>query len=117
MNEQQYLETVKNLIELAEYEMKKAEDKSEFNDLHNLALQLPRLISIVNVISYLRGQDGVFEGIKPIMPSNTQELYVIEDTFEKRLNSLIEKVNSDPKSKEVYQQLMKQYYLKARRAE
>ena len=79
---------------------------------HNLIQQMPALISLVNTIGYLRGQDGMFLDIRP-STENQKEFYEYEDLFEKRLSTLIDFIlNSD--EKEYYRERLESYFVKAR---
>lgn len=79
---------------------------------HNLIQQMPALISLVNTIGYLRGQDGMFLDIRP-STENQKEFYEYEDLFEKRLSTLIDFIlNSD--EKEYYRERLESYFVKVR---
>lgn len=83
------------------------------NGAHDLVQQMPALISLVNTIGYLRGQDGMFLDIRPNTPENQKEFYELEDMFEKRLNSIIDfLLQSD--EKRYYQERLEMYFIKAR---
>lgn len=79
---------------------------------HNLIQQMPALISLVNTVGYLRGQDGMFLDIRP-STENQKEFYEYEDLFEKRLSTLIDFVLSS-EEKEYYQERLESYFVKAR---
>lgn len=79
---------------------------------HTLIQQMPALISLVNTVGYLRGQDGMFLDIRP-STENQKEFYEYEDLFEKRLSTLIDFIlNSD--EKEYYRERLESYFVKAR---
>ena len=80
--------------------------------LHDLARQMPAIISLVNTIGYLRGQDNVFVNIRP-RTENQNEFYEYENQFEKRLNKLIDIILHSPE-KEYYQGRLKDYLIKTR---
>ena len=76
---------------------------------------LPKLISLVNVVGYLRGQDGAFLDIRPDEVTEYQrELYDNEDAFESRLREIIKAVCVDPKNIERYKAVLDRYFIKAR---
>lgn len=76
---------------------------------------LPKLISLVNVVGYLRGQDGAFLDIRPDEVTEYQrELYDNEDAFESRLREIIKTICVDPKNIERYKAVLDRYFLKAR---
>ena len=79
---------------------------------HTLIQQMPALISLVNTMGYLRGQDGMFLDIRP-STENQKEFYEYEDLFEKRLSTLIDFIlNSD--EKEYYRERLESYFVKVR---
>ncbi len=79
---------------------------------HNLIQQMPAIISLVNTVGYLRGQDGMFLDIRP-RTENQKEFYEYEDLFEKRLGILIDfLLNSE--EKEYYQERLESYFVKSR---
>lgn len=79
---------------------------------YTLIQQMPALISLVNTIGYLRGQDGMFLNIRP-STENQKEFYEYEDLFEKRLSALIDFIlNSD--EKEYYRERLESYFVKVR---
>ncbi|MBP9728418.1 MAG: hypothetical protein KBD27_03500 [Candidatus Moranbacteria bacterium] len=85
---------------------------NEQEGAHNLIQQMPALISLVNTVGYLRGQDGMFLDIRP-STENQKEFYGYEDMFEKRLSTLIDYIlNSD--EKEYYRERLESYFVKAR---
>lgn len=79
---------------------------------HNLIQHMPAIISLVNTVGYLRGQDGMFLDIRP-RTENQKEFYGYEDLFEKRLSTLIDFVLSSDE-KEYYRERLESYFVKAR---
>jgi len=76
---------------------------------------LPKLISMINVIGYLRGQDGAFLDSRPEGVSEYQsELYKNEDAFENRLNNIIKTICANPKNLEDYKAILGRYFINAR---
>jgi len=108
---EEYIAMVQSFAGLADAEMVRAEEEQ---DMHTLALRLPGLISIVNVIGYLRGQDNFFLDVRPSgLGAHQSDLYALEDAFEKRLNTLIEKVEASPEAENLKTRL-ETYYILAR---
>lgn len=73
---------------------------------------MPAIISLVNTVGYLRGQDGMFLDIRP-RTENQNEFYGYEDLFEKRLNKLID-ILMDSDEKDFYQERLESYLIKSR---
>lgn len=111
-----YRQLVEQFSFLADKELQKYEVWASQGNLHEMALGLPKIISIVNVIGYLRGQDGAFSDIRP-KTDFQPELYKNEDFFEKRLFALITQVNASKQEAPTYKLAVHTYYLKARSAE
>jgi len=109
-NPNEYLQCVQTLAGLADAEFVRAEQ----SDMHNLLSRLPGLVSIVNVIGYLRGQDGFFIDVRPEgLAESQRDLYALEDEFEKRLSALLTKVADSYNVAELHQR-MDAYYVTAR---
>ena len=108
-----YLNFVREFVTLLDKQFLVWEQRTENNgSLHELALQLPALISLVNTVGYLRGQDGMFLDIRP-RTENQQELYGYEDLFESRLRQMIKKV-LDSTERQLYVDTLSSYYIKTR---
>lgn len=76
---------------------------------------VPKLISLVNMIGYLRGQDGAFLDIRPDSEGGYQdELYNNENEFEKRLTDFLIAIAPEAQRKEALKFELEQYYIKAR---
>ena len=76
---------------------------------------LPKIISLVNVVGYLRGQDNAFIDVRPDRVAEYQrELYDNEDMFENRLHKIIKVICADSKYMERYKAVLDRYFLKAR---
>jgi hypothetical protein len=80
--------------------------------LHELANKMPALISMVNTVGYLRGQDNIFVDIRPYT-KNQGEFYNYEDLFEKRLQKLINALSSS-KEENRYQERLQKYFIETR---
>lgn len=110
---EEYTEFVRAFATLLDQQLTIAEGYASSKEgVHDLVQQMPALISLVNTIGYLRGQDGIFLDIRP-RTENQKEFYEYEDLFEKRLNTLIDSIlNSD--EKEYYQERLESYFVKVR---
>lgn len=94
--------------QLLEFEAQ-AQDPSQ---LHSIMFRLPALISLVNTVGYLRGQDDLFLNVRP-MTDNQQHLYELEQQFETRLGALIQLV-LDSHLRDQYIERLQQYYVTTR---
>lgn len=109
----EYIDFVRKFTTLLDEQMTHHEKENlDDNELLNLATGLPALISLVNTVGYLRGQDGMFLGIRPRTDSQ-QELYALEDEFENRLKKLIDAVMKS-NQKDLYLDRLNTYFIKAR---
>ena len=110
---EEYISFVRRFVTLLDTELKFYEDKEKNKkDLSGLARQMPAIISLVNTVGYLRGQDGIFLGTRP-STENQNELRKYEDFFENRLNKLIDiLISSDLKKS--YQERLESYFVKSR---
>lgn len=111
-SEGEYQNFIEQYYYLTDGELKIGELLQKQNDHHSLALLLPKLISIVNVAGYLRGQDNRFIDLRPHV-SFQSALYKKEDEYEKRLNALIEFMKSTDSAKFLVERIQ-EYYLKHR---
>lgn len=109
-NEQEYKIFFEQYCFLVEQEMQQAENKKSQKDHITVANLLPKLISSVNVIGYLRGE--CFITFRPQV-SFQHELRLTENEFENRLTQLIDYVKNS-ESVNIYEQALKEYYLKFR---
>lgn len=113
--QEEYKILVEQCLFLVNSEVKKAESYRDSGNHSDLASRLAVLISLVNFIGYLRGQDNVFLDTRP--PFDFQkDLYEQEILFENRLVALIEYVNQSP-SAEKAKFVVSQYYMKNRHLE
>lgn len=111
---EEYIEFVRAFATLLDQQLTIFEGYMSAKDgAHDLIHQMPALISLVNTMGYLRGQDGMFLDIRPSAPENQKEFYELEDMFEKRLNTIIDFIlQSD--EKEYYRERLDSYFVKAR---
>ena len=110
---EEYVDFVEKFITLLDKQMTRAE--SEIGDqlgLMSVLSSMPALISLVNTVGYLRGQDGMFINIRPTT-ENQSTLYEYEDHFEARLKKLIEVVLESNLSAE-YKKRLNMYFVQAR---
>lgn len=111
---EEYKDLVEKFSFLVEKEFEKCE-KMKDGDILGVIQNLPKLISLVNTIGYLRGQDGAFLEARPHTDFQP-DLYKNEDVFEAKLYKLIDFISS-PEAKARYRQRLEEYFLKARKAE
>lgn len=111
--EEEYKDFVEQFYFLADKELQRAEELKIKGEHYKLALVLAKIISIVNTVGYLRGQDNVFLDFRPHV-SFQKELYQVEDEFEKRLYQLIDYIKTT-ESREVCKSMVEEYYLKNRK--
>ena len=110
---EEYINFVREFVTLLDRQISVWEERARNKEeLHELACQMPAIISLVNTVGYLRGQDGMFLDIRP-RTENQKELYKYEDLFEKRLKKLIDiLISSD--EKQYYQNRLDSYFVKSR---
>lgn len=111
---EEYTEFVRAFATLLDQQLTLVEGYMDRKDgVRDLIHQMPALISLVNTIGYLRGQDGMFLDVRPSAPENQKEFYGYEDMFEKRLDTVIDfLLHSD--EKEYYRERLESYFVKAR---
>lgn len=110
---EEYTEFVRAFATLLDQQLTLLEGYAKSKEgAHDLIQQMPALISLVNTVGYLRGQDGMFLDIRP-RTENQKEFYGYEDLFEKRLGALIDFVLSSDE-KEYYRERLESYFVKAR---
>lgn len=112
-SEEQYKKFVEQFYYLVDGELKKSEKLQEENDHRNIAFTIPKIISLINTIGYLRGEDGVFVDSRPHGLSFQNELYGKEQEFEERLYKLIKYVRSSP-SADFCKARLEEYFFKNR---
>ncbi len=109
---EEYVDFVRKFATLLDMQMRRYEDDLTDQSLINLSRQMPALISAVNTMGYLRGQDGMFLDLRP-MTNNQQEFYALEDGFEVRLSALIDYLMNSSQ-KDFYLERLDSYYVKVR---
>ena len=111
---EEYMRMVEQFSWLVDRELKDAEKEiSDSPRPWQGAGMLPKLISLVNVIGYMRGQDGVFLDSRPFEVSTQfqSDLYKNEDSFEGRLNNLIVKVCETSEGVSELKRRIEEYYI------
>ena len=109
----EYTNFVREFVTLLDKQLSILEDRAKNKgNLHDLARQMPAIISLVNTVGYLRGQDGMFLDIRP-STENQKEFYGYEDLFEKRIGKLIDVLIASDEKK-YYQERLESYLVKAR---
>jgi hypothetical protein len=111
--DEEYTNFVRHFVSLLDKQMNMWEEKAkDGKNLTDLVNQMPLIISLVNVVGCLRGQDNVFSDIRP--PSrNQKEFYNYEDYFEKRLGNLIDIIMSS-EAKDYYKHVLEKDLVKRR---
>lgn len=109
--EEKFKELVEEFYFLVDSEIKKVEAQIQMKDNNGIIFSIPKIISLINTIGYLRGQDNAFIDARP--STNFQsELYKNEDMFEKRLKIIIEYIAKE--ENEAYTSRLKEYFIKNR---
>lgn len=110
---EEYTKFVREFATLLDEQLSVWEDRAKNKEnLHELARQMPAIISLVNTVGYLRGQDGMFLDIRP-RTENQSEFYGYEDLFEKRLDQLID-ILIDSDETDFYKERLESYLIKSR---
>ncbi len=114
----EYINLVEMLSSLVDQELLRAEADHREGKVHDIVLRLPAIISTVNTIGYLRGEDGMFLDFRPedIRGTSLQKaLYVNQDAFELRLQALIDFIGTTEEAA-FYRETLERYYITARTA-
>jgi hypothetical protein len=117
-NTQEYIDIAEKLSALVDQELSRVESNRHEGRFHDVILRLPAIISAVNTIGYLRGEDGMFLDFRPkdIQEKGVQgALYANEEAFEHRLQALIDYL-STTKEADFYRETLERYYITARTA-
>jgi hypothetical protein len=113
--DKEYTDFVRSFVTLLDeqfnyWEKQTVEGKRD--DLHYLARQMPALISLVNTMGYLRGQDAMFLDIRP-HTEHQQEFYQYEYAFEERMKKFIDMLMAS-EEKDYYIERLDSYLIKTR---
>ncbi len=111
---EEYLNLVQQYSYLVDKELSAVESRLSELTPEEIAKRLPKFISLVNVIGYLRGQDSVFSETRPEGITFQKDLYANEDNFEGRLQRLIDIVNTDSDATLLHRERLNEYYLESR---
>lgn len=109
---QEYMQMVSTFSFYVDAQMSVFEHAATQGDF-SFVSSMPALISLVNTVGYLRGQDGMFLGIRPEDPDMQRDLYKNEDEFEARLQKLIDGIRGSEFSNE-YQKRLQEYFITSR---
>lgn len=108
-----YLAFVDSFVSLLDQQMKLVELRvTDPEQVRDVIFQMPAIISLVNTVGYLRGQDGMFFDVRPAT-YGPNPLYGYEGHFETRLYHLIEKILNSAEKNEYIDRLEK-YFIQAR---
>lgn len=108
-----YVDFVRKFVTLIDSEMNNAELLiQKDSEIGTLVDRMPALISLVNTVGYLRGQDGVFLDIRP-RTENQNEFYQYEHDFEQRLENLIMRIR-ESNMFDYYKDRLEQYFVNSR---
>lgn len=108
----EYLQLAENMGRLLEAEYDMTLKSLEAGEIHIAVLKLPALISTVNFIGYLRGQDGMFSEDMPSEVST--KIRKIEEAWEQHLTELIEKTCMLPGGTVNLRKRLSDYFIEAR---
>ncbi|MBP9760521.1 MAG: hypothetical protein KBD24_04145 [Candidatus Pacebacteria bacterium] len=107
----EYIELAKHIAVLVESELLKTEQLTSEGRVDVVISMLPKLISMVNMVGYLRGQDGTFLDTRPSVGEHQSELYALEDACEARLRKLITYVCTNENGAKATEAQIREYYL------
>lgn len=109
---EEYLDFAQKLAYLTDLELSQAEQS--VNQGYDVSQRLPALISMVNTVGYLRGQDGMFGHLEPKLNlEDKKPLFQNEKEFENRLSVMIDKVMFS-KYADDYRRALENYYVRVR---
>lgn len=108
---EEYIELAKRIAWLVDTELLETENKMSEGRFDLVISKLPKLISMVNMVGYLRGQDGTFLDARPSVGEHQSELYALEDACEARLRKLITYVCTNENRAKATEARIREYYL------
>jgi len=111
--QEEYIDLVEKLSYLVDKEITEYEMLLQKN-VFEVVNAMPKIISLVNVIGYLRGQGGAFLNFRPKVSEHQESLYKNEDAFEARLYKLVEKISESEETRNHYESTLKEYFIKNR---
>lgn len=107
----QYMNFVSTFVQLLDRELTKRENiLREEKDYTTVIAKMPALISLVNTIAYLRGQDNMFVSVQSQIKDH-KKLYAYESFFEKKLQTIIETLISLPDIQASYRNKLEEYFI------
>jgi hypothetical protein len=110
-----YMAIARSLTALMLLESHTIEKALRSGEIHIVLQRLPGMISIVNTIAYLRGQDGFFLDERPAGVTDFQkELYGLEATGEKFLDYITREICNDPAQISKLRARLMEYFVQAR---
>jgi len=113
-NESEWRQFVEQFVTLLDKEMSTWEEKiTDPTNITGLIHAMPALISLVNTVGYLRGQDGMFDMGPEISVAVAHDIINYENAFEERLNNFID-IILQSKEREYYEQRLDSYFTKVR---
>ncbi len=114
----EYLLLAQSFFALVMRECEKAKTDIQTLGAETVIQRMPALISLVNSVGYLRGQDGMFLDDRPTPAMYIQSLlYKLEDEAEKKLHELIESMLASETIKERYKERLMNYFVRSRSGE
>lgn len=114
----EYLTFAQAFFALVERECAKAKADIQTQGVESVIHRMPALISLVNSVGYLRGQDGMFRDEHPRSVSDTQNLlYKMEGRAEDQLNEIIQLLLASDATKERYKERLMNYFVRSRSGE
>ncbi len=111
-NTDEYLRFAESFFAMAERECVRMKERIEKEGASAAVHQMPALISLVNCVGYLRGQDGML--YEAPRSGILGPLYKMEDTVEKHLDEIIQSILAADQVKEVYKERLMNYFVRSR---
>ncbi len=109
---EEYKDLVERFSLLVDKELRIFEQGVKEGKVAEIIPMMPKLISLVNTVGYLRGQDNAFLDYRPHLDFQN-DLYKNERDFENRLRCLIESIKSSGLA-EGYKRCLSEYFIKTR---
>lgn len=120
----QYLLLATQLAYLVAVQLRRTEDNlsralesADAGAIRKVIDDMPALISLVNIVGYLRGQDAMFLEWRPeVGPAEQSELYQNEQALEEQLTAVIDRLMASRFAGQ-YQQRLEEYFVESRGTE
>lgn len=114
----EYLALAQSFFALVENECLRMKLDAQTHGADAVIHQMPALISLVNCVGYLRGQDGMFRHEHPASVGDTQKLlYHMEERVETMLGEIIELILASESTKKQYIERLMNYFVRSRTGE